>query len=274
MPTNEFFVAHAYTKDSVDLRNAIQSACKLTGFKPVYANEKVIDKHILDGKILPMISGCLFCLFEVSKKNRPNVFIEYGYAKAKDKPCFLLIHEGVKSPSDLDGYDRIQYSSYQDLRDQLHTLLLGLSRVFFSEETLQLEPLPEEPEGVQRVLNKVTNETYYFMQSPDGGFSLHPGYPIIGRKIDIEAARTWLTITHAWKVYKLETGKDIFDDVPKSPVTLTFTDSSFPAEISLPPLPPIPPLPEGPTRSKKKGRRRKSAKRGSLRKTKSKLRKR
>ena len=233
-----FYEILSYNKESTDLRNAISSACEYTGLKPIYADEKTIDGHILDQKILPLINDCLFCLFEISNKNRPNVFLEYGYAKAKDKPCYLLIREGIKPPSDLEGYDRIQYGNFEELKKRLSKVLVGLAKIYFSEETIHMEILSEEPKGVRRVKNLLTNEIYHFLDAGNGNLWLHPGFPIRGRAIDFEAARAMLRFQDGAHNYKKKTGKDIFEDIPRPSDEIEKAIKK--PRIAIPYLPPVP----------------------------------
>ncbi len=241
---NRFFVAHAYGADSPDLRPQIEEAASGTGLEPVYANEKVIDGHILDKKIFPLIADAAFCLFEISVRSRPNVFLEYGFAKALGKPCYLLLRHGIRPPSDLDGYDRIQYQNYQDLRRQLSELLAPLAREIFANEICEMTVLPDEPEGVHRVRNDRTGAVLHFIEARDGVLVLHPGFEIQGRLSEIEAARSFLRFQLAATEHEALTGREIFADIKKERGKRHFT-----------PLPPPPPPPPSRRSSVRKRRR-------------------
>jgi len=89
---------------------------------PVYADDEVVDGHILMHKIFPIIDRCRFGLYEISETNRPNVFLELGYAKGRGKPCYLLLRQGEKPPSNLAGCDRVDYESYRHLTEKLRGL--------------------------------------------------------------------------------------------------------------------------------------------------------
>ena len=121
----KFFIGHVFDDQSIDdLRDAISNAFIGTEYIPVYADELLIDGHILNDKIFPAIDECIFGLYEISNHNKPNTFIEFGYAKGRGKKCFLLISEKSSPPSDLAGFDRISYSSYKDLTRQLKKLII------------------------------------------------------------------------------------------------------------------------------------------------------
>lgn len=114
------FVGHIFDQASIDdLRAVISNATKSTRWKPVYADEKIVDGHILTEKIIPEIQQAEFCLFEISDKTRPNIFFELGIAKGIGKPCILLIKSGIEVPSNLGGYDRLIYASYKELEGKL-----------------------------------------------------------------------------------------------------------------------------------------------------------
>jgi hypothetical protein len=139
-PTNKYFVAHVFDRECMDdLRSAIEAAFQETEFVPYYAEQQLIDGHILADKIFPAIQSSLFGLFEISNQNKPNSFIELGYAKGKGKKCILLIKKGIEPPSDLAGFDRIIYSSYKDLTDSLKrylpSILNGVPRANSTEAT-------------------------------------------------------------------------------------------------------------------------------------------
>jgi hypothetical protein len=56
----------------------------------------------------------------------PNVFLEIGYAWAKDKPTVLMVKEGQTLPFDITGQKCIVYSSINDLRTKLKAELTAL----------------------------------------------------------------------------------------------------------------------------------------------------
>jgi hypothetical protein len=119
-PILTVFVGHIFDQSSIDdLRAVISNATKSTDWKPVYADEKIVDGHILTDKIIPEIQLAEFCLFEISDRTRPNIFFELGIAKGMGKPCILLIKSGCEVPSDLGGYDRLIYASYKELERKL-----------------------------------------------------------------------------------------------------------------------------------------------------------
>ena len=55
-----------------------------------------------------------------------NVFLEIGYAWAKDKPTVLMVKKGQKLPFDITGQKCIVYSTIFELRSRLKTELKAL----------------------------------------------------------------------------------------------------------------------------------------------------
>lgn len=114
------FVGHVFNREQMDdLRRAICGALKRWDpFKPWFADEYWCSGHILT-KIKNGIDEAKLCIFELSDKSKPNVFMELGYAMAKEKPLILLIKKGNHLPSDLEGLDRIEYESMVELEEKL-----------------------------------------------------------------------------------------------------------------------------------------------------------
>jgi hypothetical protein len=116
------FVGHAFTEKKMDdLRESIGGALSaLPNFelKPVYADQVVGSGHILD-KIKTLIAQSVFCIFDITENDRPNIYFELGFAHGIRKPHFLICQSGAKIPSDLAGYEYLAYNSYKHLREEL-----------------------------------------------------------------------------------------------------------------------------------------------------------
>jgi len=120
------FVGHVFSKDQIDdLRAAIQAgfdaAGATAGIEFWYADDHISSGHVLD-KIFGAIRGADCCIFEVSNSARPNVFLELGYAYACDKRPLLLVKAQQILPSDLAGYDHVQYGSMKELEEKIQKL--------------------------------------------------------------------------------------------------------------------------------------------------------
>ena len=122
---NEYFVAHDFSKEKIDdLRRAIEEAFEGKDLKPYYADSEVRGgSHILKEKIAPKIEYTRFGIFDISETKKPNVFIELGVSMGLNKPYYLIAREGTEIPTDLQGLDRIEYSSFKDLTEKLKKLI-------------------------------------------------------------------------------------------------------------------------------------------------------
>lgn len=134
---NEYlcFVGHVFNREQIDdLRRAIREALAEWEFIRLwFADDHLSGGHIFD-KIRESIDRSFFCIFELSDATRPNVFLELGYALGKGKPCVFLLRDGKTMPSDLEGYDRIQYESMVQLanrlRDSMPQIIGRLANVY------------------------------------------------------------------------------------------------------------------------------------------------
>ncbi len=124
MDTSSVFIAHEFTtKIREALRGALKRAFEGTGFIPVYADDDVGQRHILD-KIKTMIDESEFVIFDISNPAKPNVFLELGYSMSMGKRCYLICQTGTSIVSDLAGIDRIEYESYEKLVDLIKSIIV------------------------------------------------------------------------------------------------------------------------------------------------------
>jgi len=115
------FVGHRYSAQFMrDFRKAVKFAFDSYSkkLKIKYADESSSMGHILDKHIQPMIDDALFCIFDISEVDKPNVFIELGYAYGKNK-YVVLTSKSQQSPTDLAGFVTIFYDSFSELGDKL-----------------------------------------------------------------------------------------------------------------------------------------------------------
>jgi len=119
------FVGHVFNEEQIDdFRKAIARGFPqaLRKVDVRYADEEVKGGSLFD-KVRAEIERALFCFFEISNSAKPNVFLELGYALGRQKVCILLLKKGAEPPSDLAGFDRIEYRSMADLTKQLKSFL-------------------------------------------------------------------------------------------------------------------------------------------------------
>ena len=121
----QVFVGHVFNERyRDDLRPAISKAFKELhyDFQIYYADMELVSGDIWT-KITRRIRESFFCIFEASITEKPNVFIELGYALACKKHCILLIENGKEPPSDLAGFSRIIYGSMKQVKERLKDYL-------------------------------------------------------------------------------------------------------------------------------------------------------
>jgi len=121
------FVAHPFTKPftPADLRPIIKDVLAAQGKRAVFADEQVTSQHILQ-KICGQIQTSLFGIYDISLW-RPNVTLELGLAIGLFRPYLILLDKRHSDdlPSDIKGFDRIDYASLADLETQLAEKLPG-----------------------------------------------------------------------------------------------------------------------------------------------------
>ena len=118
------FVGHVYNTEQIeDLRWALREGTKLSiGVELWFSDEHPRSGYLLE-KIKEEIEDAFACFFDISIESKPNVFIELGYALGRGKPSFLLCRRGSPIPADLQGLERIEYSSYNELARLLQARL-------------------------------------------------------------------------------------------------------------------------------------------------------
>jgi hypothetical protein len=103
-----------YKKAYTDLQKALN-------VKFVFAEERVSSGHVLD-KIIDMINGADFGIYDVSGWNA-NVTLEYGVARGLSAKAYIAFNPEKTDledvPSDVKGYDRLQYTSLTELSEKV-----------------------------------------------------------------------------------------------------------------------------------------------------------
>lgn len=117
----QVFVGHELTADMIaDLRQAVDSALKGSGLAAYYADKELVpNKQIFLDKILPVIHHSAFGIYDISSPEKPNVFLELGAGLARRNICIIICRSGTNILSNLQGLDRIEYRSFEDLGAQL-----------------------------------------------------------------------------------------------------------------------------------------------------------
>ncbi len=120
------FVGHVYNKDQLDdLRDALESALEELDFVQLVYADTARYHGALFPKIAQLIDSSMFCIFDVSEQNT-NVFLEFGYAMGRGKLCVPIIRSGATVPSDIAGFERLVYSSYKELSQEIASKIQGI----------------------------------------------------------------------------------------------------------------------------------------------------
>lgn len=103
-------------------------------FRFHFADTQLHTKHLL-GILRSYISSADYCLFDVSLWNA-NVSLELGLADGLEAPYYILLNGKLSSgvPSDIQGIQRIEYSSFDDF-DEDKGLYPKLIRFLVKDQT-------------------------------------------------------------------------------------------------------------------------------------------
>jgi hypothetical protein len=120
----QIFVAYPYSISKADYRGAFKKVASEYGVKFLYADERITNKQILN-KIIGMIEESEFAIFDVTTWNA-NVALELGIAIGSEQDYYILFNPTTAQehpPSDLGGIDRLQYSDFAELADEVGRLM-------------------------------------------------------------------------------------------------------------------------------------------------------
>lgn len=129
------FVAYPWNlyEERDTYKSAFTQLEKALDVKFVFAEERVSTGHVLE-KIIDMINDAAFGIYDVSSWNA-NVTLEYGVARGLNAKAYIAFNPTKTDvgdvPSDVAGYDRLQYSSLAELSTQVSDLVaqvLGTSK--------------------------------------------------------------------------------------------------------------------------------------------------
>jgi len=135
-PVNEYFVGHEFTEEKRDdLRAAINSAISqiFPDLKPWYADQELTGD--IKCKICRKIRSSKFGIYDISEgcsqcqNPNPNVTWELGLAYGFGKPAILIVKKNFRIISNLASLDRIEYSSYKDLKTKMRAKIQSLGRI-------------------------------------------------------------------------------------------------------------------------------------------------
>jgi len=158
----QVFVAYSYRHyDKRDYRRCFNTVGKAFEVEFVFADERISSLHILQ-KIANYIREAQFSRYDITDWN-PNVTLELGLALGMGEKVFIALNPAETDlddvPSDLKGVDRLQYSSFADLEDELERLIS------------QAMPPPSDPEAEDFMLQPQNRVVETVSKSPGMGVS-------------------------------------------------------------------------------------------------------
>jgi hypothetical protein len=132
----KFFLAHEFNpKEMDDLRNAIESVFDDRIFTPWYPDSALEANIPILHKIGKYILSTEFGIYIICSSREgmylnPNVILELGIAIGANKDSYVVVEknkakEAFLRISDLAGFDRIEYSTLEDLKSQLKSKIVS-----------------------------------------------------------------------------------------------------------------------------------------------------
>ena len=124
--TGRYFVAHEYPQVEPDDYREHLSEGLAPQYQPLFPDKRTRLKHILH-RICEMVLSTDFGVYDISNRQKPNIFLELGVAVGLEKPVILTRRVNPKTstqgpeklPFGLQGLEILEYSSYADLRDNI-----------------------------------------------------------------------------------------------------------------------------------------------------------
>lgn len=122
------FVAYPWSlyPDRVAYKRAYTTMERALNVKFTFAEQRVTTGTVLE-KIIGMIESAAFGIYDVSSWNA-NVTLEYGVARGLGAPAFIAFNPAQTDladvPSDVRGYDRLQYGDFDELSAAVESLVV------------------------------------------------------------------------------------------------------------------------------------------------------
>lgn len=152
--SREVFVAYPWTlySNRASYKRAFTKLQKALAVKFIFAEERISSGHVLE-KIAEMIEQAAFGIYDVSGWN-PNVTLEYGMARGLGAITFIAFNPDKTKigdvPTDVRGYDRLQYTDFDELSEAVATLV---------RQQLGKEPVSDPLEDDRRRLLRMIRST-------------------------------------------------------------------------------------------------------------------
>jgi len=115
---NEYFVAQEFSADREDLLKALEEAFKVFNLMPYRADQDILEGHILC-KIAAKLQSTLFGVFELTRSQNRNVYLELGIAIGIGRPFVLVKESNAELASLVEGLDYYNIQSYSVMKREL-----------------------------------------------------------------------------------------------------------------------------------------------------------
>lgn len=125
--SRDVFIAYPWNlySNRTAYKRAYTKLQKALSVKFIFAEERISSGHVLE-KIAEMIEQTAFGIYDVSGWN-PNVTLEYGIARGIGALSFIAFNPEKTTiedvPTDVRGFDRLQYADFDELSDAVATLV-------------------------------------------------------------------------------------------------------------------------------------------------------
>jgi hypothetical protein len=158
-PDRHIFVAYPWDlyPDRTAYKRAYTTTEKALNVKFDFAEQRVSTGTVLE-KIVEMIESAALGIYDVTGWNA-NVTLEYGVAVGLGSKRFIAFNPASTDvadvPSDVRGYDRLQYGSFEDLSAAVEDLVvqeLGTGGG-------AIDPLESDRRGLIQVIKDNPNQT-------------------------------------------------------------------------------------------------------------------
>ncbi len=155
----QIFVAYPWAlyDDRVAYKRAYTNIERALTVKFVFAEERVTTGTVLE-KIIVMIENAAFGIYDVSSWNA-NVTLEYGVARGLGSDAYIAFNPDKTDPndvpSDVRGYDRLQYRDLDELQRAVEDLVVQV----LGTGTHTPDPMEEERQRVLRAIGERPRST-------------------------------------------------------------------------------------------------------------------
>lgn len=155
----QIFVAYPWSlyKDRTSYKRSYTTMQSALDVKFIFAEQRVSTGTILE-KIIEMIESAAFGIYDVSQWNA-NVTLEYGVARGLGSKAFIAFNPDKTNlsdvPSDVKGYDRLQY---RDL-DQLSSAVENLIVQELGTGAIAVDPLETDRRALMAIIQANPGQT-------------------------------------------------------------------------------------------------------------------